>query len=106
MAKSPTMHVEHTAPVVMTDLGNASAEAAGSWTLILPVFLFRDPPYALRPCARLIPCNAMRCYAMSCFAQAKWGLGRGERLTTDDDKDYLGTENSNKGPRPPGYEGR
>jgi hypothetical protein len=73
IAKSLTMHVEHTAPVAMTDLGSASAEAAGSWTLILPVFLFRDPPYALRPCVRLIPCNAMRCDAMSCFAQAKWG---------------------------------
>jgi hypothetical protein len=82
MAKSLTMHVEHTAPVVMTDLGSASAEAAGSWTLVLLVFLFRDPPYALRPCARLIPCNAMRCYAMSCFAQRSGARG-GERETDD-----------------------
>jgi hypothetical protein len=46
----------------------------------------------------------MLCHVMLCTGKVGLGAG-GERLTTDD-KDYLGTENSNKGPRPPGYEGR
>jgi hypothetical protein len=101
-AKSLTMHVEHTAPVAMTDLGSASAEAAGSWTLILPVFLFRDPPYALRPCARLVPCNAMRCDAMSCSAQAKWGLEDRRQTTT---RTILGPKIRTKARARPGTKG-